>query len=132
MEGATTWSERVEPPLAFTPRHSQARIPKVAEVPRCAGLRNSKNPRSLDGFLGQEFDYVISVCDRADAACPIFPGDTERIHCLEDPAAVEGTDEEKRRAFEKTATDLMRRIRLWTSLPKVAEKAGLPAVGLNL
>jgi protein-tyrosine-phosphatase len=92
-----------------------------------------QSPKSLDRFLGQEFDYVISVCDRADAACPIFPGDTERIHwSLEDPAAVEGTEEEKRRAFETTATDLMRRIRLWTSLPTVAEKAGLPAVGLTL
>jgi protein-tyrosine-phosphatase len=37
-------------------------------------------PKSLDQFVGQRLDYVISVCDRADASCPIFPGDTERIH----------------------------------------------------
>jgi arsenate reductase len=89
-------------------------------------------PKSLERFLGQKFDYVITVCDRADATCPVFPGETERIHwSLEDPAEVEGSEEEKRRAFEATASDLMRRIRLWIALPNVAEKAGLPAAGLT-
>jgi len=83
-------------------------------------------PKSLDRFLGQKFDYVITVCDRADASCPVFPGETERIHwSLEDPAEVEGSEEEKRRAFETTANDLMRRIRLWMALPNVAEKAAI-------
>jgi arsenate reductase len=89
-------------------------------------------PKSLDRFTGQQFDYVISVCDRANASCPVFPGDTERIHwSLEDPAEADGSEDEKRRAFEKTAADLLRRIRLWTSLPNVAEKAGIRSVGLE-
>ena len=80
-------------------------------------------PKPLDQFLGQRLDYVISVCDRADASCPVFPGDTERIHwSFEDPAAVEGTQEEKRRAFERTARDLANRIRLWMSLPFVGSR----------
>jgi arsenate reductase len=42
-------------------------------------------------FDGQHFDYVITVCDNANESCPIFPGDTERIHWnVPDPAAVEG------------------------------------------
>jgi len=93
---------------------------------------NGQFPKSLDRFLGQQFDYVITVCDRADASCPVFPGKTERIHwSLEDPAAVVGSEEEKRRAFEATASDLMRHIRQWIALPNVAEKAGLPAVDLT-
>ena len=80
-------------------------------------------PKSLDQFLGQRIDYVISVCDRADASCPVFPGDTERIRwSFEDPAAVEGTQEEKRRVFEQTARDLANRIRLWMSLPIVGSR----------
>jgi arsenate reductase len=80
-------------------------------------------PKALDPFFGRRLDYVISVCDRADASCPVFPGDTERIHwSFEDPAAVEGDDEKKRRAFEQTARDLAGRIRLWISLPAVASR----------
>jgi len=88
-------------------------------------------PKSLDRFLGQKFDYVITVCDRADASCPVFPGETERIHwSLEDPAEAGGSEEEKRRAFEATANDLMRRIRLWLALPNVVEKTRVRPGGL--
>jgi arsenate reductase len=82
-----------------------------------------QHPKSLERFLGQRLDYVISVCDRAEASCPIFPGDTQRIHwSFEDPAAVEGTEEERRRAFERTARDMASRIRVWMSLPGVASR----------
>ena len=37
-------------------------------------------PKPLGAFVGERLDYVISVCDRANASCPVFPGDTERIH----------------------------------------------------
>jgi arsenate reductase len=80
-------------------------------------------PKMLDRFLGQDFDYVITVCDRAAESCPVFPGDPERIHwSLEDPAAVVGTDDEKQRAFDTTATQLLSRIRLWLSLPDLRDR----------
>lgn len=42
--------------------------------------------KSVDEFSGQDFDYVITVCDNAKEACPIFPGKTQRIHqSFEDP-----------------------------------------------
>ena len=45
--------------------------------------------KSVDEFIGQEFDYVITVCDNANEQCPVFPGKTKRIHwSFEDPAAV--------------------------------------------
>ena len=77
------------------------------------------HPKPLNQFLGRQFDYVITVCDRAAESCPVFPGDPERIHwSFEDPAAVEG-EAEQRRAFEHAATGLAGRLRIWLSLPDV-------------
>ncbi len=58
--------------------------------------------KSVDEFAGQEFDYVITVCDNAREACPYFPGGGKRIHhSFEDPAA----------APEDKQTDVFRRVR---------------------
>lgn len=85
-----------------------------------------QNPKSLDRFLGRDFDYVITVCDRAAETCPVFPGDPGRIHwSFEDPAAARGTDEEKQRAFDTTAKRLLSRIRLWLSLPENRQRIEL-------
>ncbi len=76
-------------------------------------------PKPLTLFIGQPFDYIITVCDRSAESCPIFPADPERIHwSFEDPAGVDGA-EEQQRAFEQVATGLSTRIRLWMALPKV-------------
>jgi arsenate reductase len=67
--------------------------------------------KSLDQFLGQHFDYIITVCDRAREACPVFPGDPMRIHwSFPDPSAVEGSEDERYRAFRDTAIQLTTRI----------------------
>ena len=80
-------------------------------------------PKALDRFLGQHFDYVITVCDRAAETCPVFPGAPERIHwSYEDPAAAVGPDADKQRAFDETAQQLLSQIRLWVSLPEVRQK----------
>jgi arsenate reductase len=53
---------------------------------------------TLDRYLGEPFDYVVTVCDDANEACPVFPGAKERLHwSLPDPSAVTG--EERLRAF---------------------------------
>jgi arsenate reductase len=68
--------------------------------------------KSVDQFVGQSFDYVITVCDRARQSCPVFPGKYNSLHWgLEDPAEVEGTDDEKRAAFGRTAMELTQRLR---------------------
>jgi len=65
--------------------------------------------KSIDEFVGQEFDYVITVCDNANEQCPIFPGKTQRIHwSFEDPAAVQG-DNQKRMAVFRTVRDELRK-----------------------
>jgi thioredoxin type arsenate reductase len=62
-------------------------------------------------FLGQRFDYVITVCDRARTSCPVFPGGSETLHWgLDDPVEVEGTEAERQAAFERVLVEVGRRI----------------------
>jgi arsenate reductase (thioredoxin) len=67
--------------------------------------------KSVTEYLGQEFDYVITVCDQARQVCPVFPGVHETLHWgYEDPAAVEGPDEVRLAAFRRTMTLMASRI----------------------
>lgn len=53
--------------------------------------------KSVDEFTGQNFDYIITVCDNAKESCPVFPGQAERIHqSFEDPPAATVGDYESR------------------------------------
>lgn len=59
-------------------------------------------PKHLERFLGDDWDYVITVCDNANEECPFFPGGKKRLHWgFEDPAAVRGNDEERLAVFRK-------------------------------
>jgi arsenate reductase len=87
-----------------------------------SGLRS----KSMDEYLDQRFDYVITVCDRAAEQCPVFPGDPERIHwSFADPAAVEGSDVVKIAAFQATLREMRQRINLFiqVALKGVASRA---------
>ncbi len=76
------------------------------------------SPKSVDGMLDRDWDFVITVCDRAKEACPIFPGQPVIAHWgMPDPAAVEGPDGEKRRAFDDALLTLSRRLDLFLALP---------------
>jgi len=56
--------------------------------------------KSVDEFAGQNFDYVLTVCDNAKESCPIFPGHANRLHRnFEDPAAAQGSEQERRAVF---------------------------------
>jgi arsenate reductase len=67
--------------------------------------------KSLDEFVGQDFDYVITVCDNAKQSCPVFPAKTKRIHwSIEDPATVEGSEDERLAAFRRTRDELRARL----------------------
>jgi arsenate reductase (thioredoxin) len=81
-------------------------------------------------------DFVFTVCDSAAGeACPYWPGQPVTAHWgVEDPAAVEGPDEDKRRAFLRAMTTLQRRIELFLSLPhgrldKLALQSRLDEIG---
>lgn len=67
--------------------------------------------KSWEELRDIDFDRVITVCDNARQSCPVWPGGAAMSHWdLEDPAAVEGTEEEKLRAFEETARLLQDRL----------------------
>lgn len=71
--------------------------------------------KSVDEFVGQEFDYVITVCDAANEACPAFPGRTRRIHCsFEDPSAVDGPYETRLAAFRRIRDQIRDRLAVFT------------------
>lgn len=80
----------------------------LAEAGLDAGPLRSK---SVQEFVGQEFDYVVTVCDEARQACPVFPGSHNSVHWgYEDPAEATGTDEERLRVFRSVFTQLGQRI----------------------
>ena len=99
-----------------------------------AGLDHAwARSKSIDEFLDQSFDYVITVCDEARQVCPVFPGEKQSVlHWgYEDPAKVEGTDEQRLAAFQKTLTLLATRITQFIPLARrereqqlVADAAG--------
>lgn len=64
-------------------------------------------------------DFVITVCDKAAGeVCPVWPGQPMTAHWgIPDPATVEGSDEEKRRAFVDAMNQMQRRISMFVSLP---------------
>jgi arsenate reductase len=65
--------------------------------------------KSVDEFHGQSFDYVLTVCDNARESCPIFPGKSVRIHeSFEDPAALEGSEEERLAVFRRVRDEMRR------------------------
>jgi arsenate reductase len=73
-----------------------------------SGLRS----KSVNEFDGQSFDYVITVCDNARDNCPVFPAGTERIHwSFEDPAAVQGTEEQRLSAFRRIRDQIHEKVR---------------------
>jgi protein-tyrosine-phosphatase len=107
----------------------------------------NKNGLSVEGLRSKSWDevarpgaprldFVFTVCDNAaGGVCPIWPGQPITAHWgVEDPAAVEGSDDEKRRAFLKAFTELSRRINLFLALPverleRHALKAKLEEIG---
>jgi arsenate reductase len=82
--------------------------PEAIAVMKEIGIDISgQRSKSVTEFAGQSFDYVITVCDNARDTCPVFPAAVQRIHWgLEDPAAVEGDQEQKLAAFRRIRDQL--------------------------
>ncbi|MGA2149452.1 MAG: arsenate reductase ArsC [Bryobacteraceae bacterium] len=72
---------------------------------------SDQRSKSVDEFIGQSLDVVITVCDNAKESCPVFPGTTKRLHWpFEDPAAVEGSGEVRKAAFRRIRDQIHGRI----------------------
>jgi arsenate reductase len=87
--------------------------PEAVAVMREVGIDISHHrSKSVEEFAGREFRYVVTVCDNARESCPVFPGSAEQIHwSFEDPAAVEGPEEERRAAFRRIRDQIAERVR---------------------
>lgn len=94
--------------------------PLAIEAMRDTGIDiSSHSSKSVDEFSGQEFDYVITVCDNANEQCPIFPGNTERIHwSFIDPAAAEGDEATRLAVFRRVRNEIQQRLRLFLAAQK--------------
>ena len=72
---------------------------------------SGQRSKSVDEFAAQPLDLVITVCDNAKEACPMFPGRTRRLHWpFEDPAGIEGSEDERKAAFRRVRDQIRHRI----------------------
>ena len=72
---------------------------------------SGQESKTLERYLGEPFDYVITVCDSANDSCPAFPGPAERLHwSLPDPSATKGGDEERLAVFRSVRDSLKEHI----------------------
>ena len=72
--------------------------------------------KSVDEFVDQEFDFIITVCDNAKESCPVFPGRATRIHwSFDDPAVVEGSEEDRLHAFRTIRDQIRSRLTNFTA-----------------
>jgi len=73
---------------------------------------SGQRAKSVDDFVQQRFDYVITVCDDANEACPFFPNAASRLHwSIPNPSAAEGTHEERLAVFREVRDGIRARVR---------------------
>jgi arsenate reductase len=72
--------------------------------------------KHVQAFEDQSFDYVLTVCDNAKESCPAFPGHLNRIHKgFEDPAALQGTEDERLSLFRRVRDEIRDYLRVFPS-----------------
>ena len=72
---------------------------------------SAQESKTLDRYLGEPFDAVITVCDQAAEACPIFPGAKRRLHwSFPDPSKAQGTEEERLAVYRTVRDDIRQHI----------------------
>jgi arsenate reductase len=70
--------------------------------------------KTLDGFLRDRWDHVVTVCDDAGEACPVFPGAARRLHwSFDDPSSAQGTEVERLAVFRRVRDEIRARIEAW-------------------
>jgi arsenate reductase len=95
--------------------------PRAIQVMGELGIDISQQrSKSVDEMKGEQFDLVITVCDKAAAQCPMFPGNAEILHIsFPDPAQATGTEEEILAVFGRVRDELRRQL-----IPLLKEKWG--------
>ena len=91
--------------------------PLAIQAMRERGIDISEHEsKTLDRFLDEPWDHVITVCDHAHESCPVFPRASHRLHwSFEDPSRAAGTDEERLQVFRRIRDEISERIRAWVA-----------------
>jgi arsenate reductase (thioredoxin) len=98
--------ERFEVESAGT-KPSSVRPEAIAVMRELGTDISGHRSKSVEEFAGQDFDAVITVCDSARESCPVFFGSANRLHhSFEDPAALNGSEEERLAAFRRVRDQL--------------------------
>lgn len=86
--------------------------PEAAKVMAEIGLDISgRESKTLERYLGEDFEYVVTVCDDANEACPVFPGVKRRLHwSFEDPSQATGDDEARLAVYRRVRDEVRYRI----------------------
>ena len=97
---------------------------------------SQQRSKSVVEMMGEGFDYVVTVCDRAREACPVFPGRSTKLHwSFDDPASVEGREEERLEVFRRVRDEIVSSIRKFVvervGSIEASNAAGRDAVGGN-
>lgn len=111
--------------------HSAGTVPRgvnplTMRVLEEAGIDASgARSKSVNEYIDQTFDYVVTVCDEARQVCPVFPGVHASLHWgYEDPAEAEGTEEERLMVFRKVFIQIGERVRQFATVTRrVAREA---------
>ena len=94
--------------------HPKGIHPLTVEAMREIGIDISgQTSKNVSVYNGKKFDYVITVCDRARQACPVFPGSLPIHWAFEDPAEAKGSSEEQLKVFARVREEILGRLRLF-------------------
>jgi arsenate reductase len=86
---------------------SSVRLEAIAAMRELGIDISGHRSKSVEEFDGQNFDYVITVCDNARESCPVFFGAAKRLHHdFEDPSALDGSQEERLALFRRVRDEL--------------------------
>ena len=108
--------ERFEAFSAGT-KPSQVRAEAIAAMSELGIDISGQRSKSVDEFTGQQFDYVLTVCDNAKESCPLFPGKAAMIHRnFEDPAAFQGSEPERLALFRRVRDEIREYLRTFSAL----------------
>lgn len=87
--------------------------PLVLRVLDEINIHHRGESKSVEAFLGQDFDLVVTVCDEANEECPVWLGKGKKMHrSFRDPAQAEGIEEQRLSAFREVRDELVRELPL--------------------
>jgi arsenate reductase len=83
---------------------------------------SEQRSKSVVEMLGEQFDFVITVCDRARDTCPVFPGGAAKLHwSFDDPAAAYGSEEERLQVFRRVRDEIVSSVKEFVATSQLAQ-----------